>query len=412
MRKWFFMFGIFFLVGCSMPIQEVNEEKKISYEQKEINTTKSEAESKGQTKEMPAVKAPIEEEHQDVIEAYIEEMTLEEKVGQLFMIALRQDANGQAVTILSDEEKQCIKAYHIGGVILFSENIEEKEQLKQLISDMQEASKCPLFIGVDEEGGQVSRIGKNKKINEVPFKEAYVLGSAKDTSAAYEEARRMGKLLHSVGINMDFAPVADIFNEPKNTVIGRRSFGKNSEVVTPMVLAFAKGLREEKIMPVVKHFPGHGNTREDSHSGLAYVNKKLPELEQEELVPFFAAINDGMDGLMKGHLLVSAVDDKHPASLSVKWQDYLRSKADTSNTLLITDALNMGAITAHYTSGEMAVLAVQAGNDILLMPENLPEAYEGLLLAVKEGKIAEERIDCSVKKILSKKIAQNLNVLS
>ena len=343
-----------------MPVQEAKEEGKISCEQKAMSSVKLEDVSDGVEKEMPASEVAAKEEEKDLIEAYMEGMTLEEKVGQLFMIALRQDAQGNPITILSDEEKQCIKDYHIGGVILFSENIQDKKQVKRLISSMQQASKCPLFIGVDEEGGIVSRVGKNKKINEVPFKEAYALGKSGDTVAAYEEARRMGKLLYSLGFNMDFAPVADIYNEPKNTVIGRRSFGKDSETVTPMVIAFAKGLKDEGILPVVKHFPGHGNTMEDSHSGLAYVNKELLALEQEELIPFFAAVNEGVGGLMKGHLLVSAVDEKYPASLSVRWQEYLRGKVDTSNSLLITDALNMGAITTHYSSGEMAVLAVQA----------------------------------------------------
>lgn len=219
--------------------------------------------------------------------------------------------------------------------VLFSENIQTKEQVQKLVEELQAASKIPLFIGVDEEGGRVSRIGSQPNISEKPFLSADQLGKLKDERAVYKEAQRMGKLLHELGINMDFAPVADIYNEPSNTVIGKRSFGNSQEEVTPNVVAFVKGLKSQGILPVVKHYPGHGNTKEDSHEGIAYIDKTLSELEEEELVPFEKVV-----------------------------------------------------------------------------PYDLQKAFEGVYKAYTDGRISENRINDSVRKILSKKVAQNGLVLS
>lgn len=349
---------------------------------------------------------------EDLLWEYISKMSLNEKVGQLFMVAVRRDGEEDTALVFNDEMEAYITQYHVGGMILFSENIADKQQVKTLTSKMQQAAKIPLFIGVDEEGGVVSRVGKVAAINDKPFKEAYAIGETGDEQLAYEEAKRMGTLLCELGFNMDFAPVADIYNEKGNTVIGTRSFGCDSNSVTKMVIAFAKGLKEQGILPVIKHFPGHGNTMEDSHTGMAYVNKSLEELQKEELVPFFTALQNGDYGVMKGHLLVSSVDAKYPASLSEVWQEYLAGQIDVKKTLFVTDALNMGAITHQYSSSEAAVLAIKAGNDMLLMPEQFMQAYNGVLIALADGTLIEAQIDLSVYKILSKKIAQNLDVLS
>ena len=226
-------------------------------------------------------------------------MSLEEKVGQLFMVAVRKDEKGQPVLCFNEEMRSYVTDYHVGGMILFGENIQDCKQVKTLIDQLQGATKLPLFIGVDEEGGLVSRVGKVSAINKEPFKEAYAIGKTGDTSIAYKEAQRMGQLLYELGFNMDFAPVADIYNEKRNTVIGTRSFGTSSKVVTPMVMAFAKGLEEKNIIPVLKHFPGHGNTIEDSHTGMAFINKSLEELEKEELIPFFKALENENLRMMK-----------------------------------------------------------------------------------------------------------------
>lgn len=382
------------------------DEKKVSMKMESLDEKdeKNITEKKGQ--------ANTEKNLNKQLDAYLNQMTIEEKIGQLFMIAIRKDENGIPITTMNKEIKEIISNYHVGGIILFSENIETTEQTKTLIKDLQDAAHVPLFIGVDEEGGMVSRVGKKKAINKVPFKEAYAIGQTGDTSLAYREARRMGELLKELGFNMNFAPVADIYNEPSNQVIGKRSFGTTSTEVVPMVLAFSQGLLEENIQPVVKHFPGHGNTIEDSHEGIAYVHKDLAALEGEELLPFEKAIEGGVGAIMKGHLLVPSVDETTIVSLSDKWNSYMESHFDLSDTLVMTDAMDMGAVVENYGSEEVACLSLMAGNDILLMPYDLEKAYDGILKAYEEGRISEARIEASVRKILSKKVAQKILVLA
>jgi beta-N-acetylhexosaminidase len=178
-----------------------------------------------------------------------------------------------------------------------------------------------------------------------------------------------------------------------------------------MVISFAKGLLSENVQPVLKHFPGHGNTEQDSHEGLAYVNKTKDELEKQELVPFIEAMNDGIDVLMRGHLVVKAVDEDEPATLSKKWLEYMESLFDTKDILMITDAMNMGAIAENYSIEEATVKSFLAGNDIILMPKDIAEASEALLKAYEKGLITDERLNESVKKILSKKVELNILVI-
>ena len=345
------------------------------------------------------------------IEEIISKMSLEEKIGQLFIINLPQDEKGQGLLLMNEELKEMITQYKVGGIILFKGNIETKEQTKKLIKDLQGLSTIPLFIGVDEEGGLVSRIGNNPELVEEPFRAAFDMGQAGDLGAAYEEAQRMGGVLSELGFNLNFAPVADIYNNPSNTVIGKRSFGTTKEQVTPMVISYAKGLLACNIQPVLKHFPGHGNTYEDSHEGLAYIQKSQKELEAEELAPFLEAVNEGIDVVMTGHLIVKDIDATYPVTLSDKWFLYMETLFDTNKILFITDAMNMGAVVNEYTQEEALMKSFLAGNDILLMPEDITQAAEILKHAYKEGIITEERLDQSVGKILSKKVERNILVL-
>ncbi len=345
------------------------------------------------------------------VEQYLNDMTIEEKIGQLFMIALDSE-EGEGMTILNSQMKAKLQKSCVGGIILFKNNIKDKVQTKVLIETLQESSEIPLFIAVDEEGGMVSRVGNNSNINEKPFMAAGDIGKTGDEALAYAEASRMGKLLKEIGFNMDFAPCGDIYNNPANTVIGSRSFGTSSEMVTPMMLAFAKGLKAEGILPVIKHYPGHGNTMEDSHDGLAYVYKSLEELEMEELIPFKEGIRNGVSGMMKGHLLVSAIDDRWPVSLSQKWQDYIEKTMDINDVLMITDALNMGAIVNNYGEDEVVLRSFLAGNDILLMPTDIEEAEEVIYKAYQTGVITKEQINHAVRKILTKKVEQNILPIS
>lgn len=349
-----------------------------------------------------------EKSEKEKIQEIIAKMTLKEKLGQLFIVDLGLDVEGNARTHIDEGLQKMIEENYVGGVILFKGNIVGKEQVKQLTKDLQATSKIPLWIGVDEEGGSVSRVGSNPNIVEVPFKEAYSMGQTKDPSIAYQEAKRMGKVLNDLGFNIDFAPDADLFNNPQNKVIGHRSFGHTKEEVIPMVISFSKGLQEEGIFSVIKHFPGHGNTIEDSHEGFAYVNKSLKALEQEELVPFERAFQEGVEAVMIGHLIVPEVDAINPATLSTIWGEYMNKHYAMENILRFTDAMNMGAIVKHYTAEQAAVKNILAGGDIIVMPEDLERAISGLEEAIKVGEIEEERINGIILKILSKKVEQNV----
>lgn len=378
---WMVLIGLmsFVLVGC----------KRINPEEHSLN--------KVSNPQLPEEDLAKEKVKRQVVE-YMDQMSIEEKISQLFFVTIQQVASSETY------------GKDVGGIILFKDDITTKDDTSRLVQSLQEQAAIPLWIGIDEEGGRVSRIGNNKNIVEEPFKSAQSIGETQDTKIAYEEARRMGKILSSLGVNMDFAPDADIYNNPKNTVIGDRSFGKTADEVIPMVIAFSKGLGEEGIVPVVKHFPGHGNTIQDSHVGLAYIDKTIKELEKEEIKPFVEATKNGVDVVMVGHLVVQELDSL-PATLSTKWGDYIDEKFNKEQIILITDAMNMGAIIEGREAGQAALMSFLSGMDMILMPEQLDESIEALKEAYQKGELSEERIDKSVYKILLKKVEQKILVL-
>ena len=327
-------------------------------------------------------------------------LTLEQKVGQLFIVrpdaldlTLAQetinDAKADGVTELTDAMRDALRTYPVGGICQFGKNISDPEQIKRFNDDLQAVSQTPLFITVDEEGGRVSRLANNPAFDLPQYK-----------NGAINDARAMGQdiggYLKQYGFNMDFAPVADVNTNPDNPVIGDRAFSSDAETAARMVAEAAQGLRENGILPTLKHFPGHGDTKEDSHTALAVTHKTLAELQDCEFLPF--AADSGLHAVMVGHIAAPNVTgDMTPATLSPALVGLI---PDAENTLIVTDSLAMEAITAAYTPGEAAVLALQAGCDVLLMPNGLPEAYNAVLQAVKDGTISEERLDRSVDKIL------------
>ena len=257
---------------------------------------------------------------------------------------------------------------------------------------------------IDEEGGTVARLGNHPAFGLPKIENMAEIGAKKDGERAYEVGTVIGSYLKEYGFNMDFAPDADVLTEPGNRAIGSRSFGDDPELVAELSGQVAKGLREQGIMPVYKHFPGHGATAGDTHEGFAEADRTLEELKAAELIPFQAAAQSGAECIMAAHIsLPQVIGDGTPASLSpVMLTEVLRGDLGFDG-LIVTDALNMGAITERYTAGEAAVKAFQAGADLLLMPEDLPAAYEAILQAVRSGKISEERLDQSVGRILERK---------
>lgn len=343
-----------------------------------------------------AVPKTAEEIKAEAIQEIIDGLSAEEKAGQLLMADFRQNADGTGMTVLSKEAKELIDAYHIGGVILFAENLDTAEQTKKLTADIQKAAEIPVFIGIDEEGGLVSRL-KKSNIQHETFPSA-----AEMADAAYA-GKTIGTELAELGINVDFAPVADVNTNPENPVIGTRAFSADPAEAAAKVGQFIKAMEETGVSACAKHFPGHGDTAMDSHNGETYVEHSMERLKEVEFVPFQEAIAQNVDFIMAGHIKTpNATTDGRPATLSAQMLGLLREELGHDG-VIITDAMNMGAIVEEYGSGESAVLAVQAGVDIVLMPADLEEAAQALTEAIKNGTISEKRVEESLFAILSLK---------
>lgn len=327
----------------------------------------------------------------------LENMTLEEKIGQMMIVYYTSSA-------MDNTLKSALTDVKPGGFILFKDNITTYENTLKFIKDIKSTSDIPMFISIDQEGGNVQRLLalSDKKVSNIPYM-SYV-GETNDIKLTEEVGKIIAEELRVFGINMDFAPVIDVYSNKDNTVIGKRAFGSDSKLVSRMGIALAKGLLDNGVIPVYKHFPGHGNTAVDSHSALPIVDKTKEELLKLDLVPFKDAIESGAEVIMIGHLAVPKItNDNIPASLSKTLiTDFLKGEMGY-NGLVITDALNMGALTNYYSQEEIYVKAIEAGVDLLLMPSSSRKALATIKEAVEEGIITEEQINESVRKILTLK---------
>ena len=339
-------------------------------------------------------------------EVQIAKMTLEEKVAQLFFImpeALDPSLEKETkVTALTDTMKTTYQQYPAGGIILFAKNIENPEQLTKLTSDIHALNELQPLIGVDEEGGSIARVAKNENFNVTKFSSML---ATKDADEAYNIGKTIGAYLNQYGFDVDFAPVADVNTNPQNPVIGKRAFSANPENAAKMVAGAIKGFHDSGIMTSIKHFPGHGDTQTDTHKGYAETQKTWDEIKSCEMIPFIKGIEAGTDMVMVAHIAAPKVTgDGTPATLSYTLiTEKLRGELNFQG-VVITDGMNMGAIAQQYDAADAAVKAIQAGVDIILLPENYIEAYNGVLTAVQNGTITEERIDESVMRILHLKL--------
>jgi len=329
-------------------------------------------------------------------EEILAKMSVEEKLGQLFICAFRKDAFGSGITGISPEAIEAVEKYHIGGVVLFRENIASQKQTAEYISNLQMLSNIPLFIGVDEEGGIVRRT----QSLEVPSVGSQFSIAKEGEAAVYSSAKAIAEYLTPMGFNLNFAPVADIFSNPSNTVIAQRAYGTDEKTVSSALPYAVKAYNEAGMVSVLKHFPGHGDTLEDSHYGLAFTRKALDELREMELKPFAAGIEAGAPMVMAGHICAPNItDDNEPAIFSHRLiTEILRGEMGFSG-IVITDAMDMGALNS-YSAEESALKAFEAGVDILLMPPDYKAAYSGLLEALLSGEITSEQLDEKVLRIL------------
>lgn len=397
------------LTACALPgpVVEVTTEASIPTTEPTLPETQ------------PTTQPPTEPvtEPQDPILQLLDTMTLREKVGQLFIVrpdsldpsqslAQISDSGSVGVTEVTSDLAAMLKEYPVGGVVMFAKNLTSPQQITQLNSDLQAESTIPLFIAVDEEGGLVARLANHKAFDLPKFKNA---ASITDADSAFDLGATIGGYLSQYGFNLDFAPVADVNTNPDNPIIGTRAFSSLPEEAALLCGSCADGLRSTGITPTFKHFPGHGDTAEDSHTGIAITYRTAEEMAACEWIPFEEAT--ASDCIMVGHIATPSITgDLTPASLSYQLVTQILREELGFSGLIVTDALEMGAITDSYTSGQAALAALNAGCDLLLMPYDLTEAFDAVVEAVENGTYPEESLNRTVERILRFKQSQGLDL--
>ncbi|MBQ7486483.1 MAG: glycoside hydrolase family 3 protein [Clostridia bacterium] len=351
---------------------------------------------------------------QDEIRAAMEKMSLREKVGQLFVIrpdALDgkfqieqlEDINIVGSVELTQKMREAFETYPCGGFCLFRKNIVNPEQLHTLTTELHALGTDAPLLAIDEEGGRVARIGNHPYGFDVPRIEPMEeIGSRGDPAKAYEAAYAIGQYLRDYGLDVDFAPVADLNTNPESPVIGNRAFGSDPVMAAKMVTQFLKGLEDAGITGCMKHFPGHGDASADTHVGYAETLKTWDEIRACEMIPFMAGIAAGCEMIMTAHIsLPNVTGTEEPSTVSRQiLTEKLRGELGYTG-LIVTDALAMRAIHEKYPSDEASIRCFLAGADIILMPYDYATAFDGVAAAVEDGRISMERLDESVYRILA-----------
>ena len=332
----------------------------------------------------------------------IKELSLEQKIGQMLIMGLEDKEQKEIDSI--------IKKLKIGGIIIYKKNYNNYEQMLGLINNIKEMNaenKIPITISVDQEGGRVNRMPPEI----LNLKSATKFANSKDVELVKETGNIIGKMLSETGISMDYAPILDIRRFEEKHAIGDRCYGENKEDVEKYAIEVMKKIQQNNVISVIKHFPGHGLTKKDSHFRIPKIKEKIEQLQKEDMQPFEKAIKNGADAIMVGHLIIKDVDKKYPASLSKKViQKYLIEKYNY-NGLIITDDMKMMAIRLHYNMKRAVKRAILAGNDIVMMGlsyKKVDKIIKYIIGQIKKGKISEERINKSVEKILRIKEKYNI----
>ena len=393
------------LVGCSfasVPDDPSESVDKPAVETEAPNATEPAAPPNAQK---PAPEPTIEEQAAERVSA----MTLEQKVAQLFMVTPEAITGVDAATQAGAATESALAEYPVGGIVYFQKNLIDPDQTKTMIANTQaysqEASNLPAFIAVDEEGGTVKRIADNPGFDIEDVGNMADIGATGDPSQAKTAAETVAAYLTDLGFNLNLAPDADICGDPSTDVMALRSFGGDPQIVAEMVEAQVEGFESSSMLCSAKHFPGIGGVTGDSHEGAIVSEKTLDELRAWELVPFEAAIEADVPFVMVGHLsLPTALGTDMPASINAAVvTDLLRDELGFGG-IIITDALEMGAVGDFCTADQAGVAAIEAGVDMVLMPSDFPAAYQGVIDAVNDGRIPESRIDESAARIVKAKL--------
>lgn len=380
-----------------LKLTDIDENNDKNSYQTEINIdTKSDLETE---------KKLIDEEVKNILN----KMSLKEKILQMFIVTPDDLTGVISTTKVGDITKNAFNEFPVGGIVFMGNNIIDENQITNMNLNLKKLSLERLsiipFLCIDEEGGTVARIADNKNFPVENVGTMKSIGDTSNTSNAYKIGEYLGKYLYDYGFNIDFAPVADVLVNDFNTVVKNRSFGKDADMVSEMVVQEMLGLKSKNIYSVLKHFPGHGATLEDSHNDFAYSNRSIDEIRNCELIPFKKGINSGAEFIMIGHISMPEItNDNKPASLSSFIINDILRKELLFDGIVITDAMNMGAISNNYKTEESTVMAINAGNDIILMPSDFKASYEAVEKAVNENRISIQRIDESVSRIIKLKI--------
>lgn len=343
------------------------------------------------------------------VEDILNEMTLEEKVYQMMFVTPEDITKVGEVYSAGETTQKALEKYPVGGIIYFKQNLKDRNQTVEMISNTQSYSKIPLFISVDEEGGLVSRLGSNPDMGTTKHPSMSEIGKEGDPKKAYGLGETLAKELGELGFNVDFAPVADVLVIENNTEIGSRSFGYDVDNVSLMVENVVKGIQENGMSSALKHFPGAGAVTGDSHDKPTESSRTIDEIYETELKPFKAGIDAGADFVMISHLvLAEASKEKLPCSLSKEVIENMLKGELGFKGIVITDSLRMNAVSKIYSPEQIGVMCVNAGVDMILMPEEFEKTHSAIVEAVKNGEISEGRINESVRKILKLKKEKGL----
>lgn len=397
------IWGIFMLRGSAGKagghVENDNGNTGVAADVTESGTTTEEQTADSQeTTEVP------EEEKPSLVDETLAGMTLHEKVCQMMFVTPEELTGEDGVTVAGDATRQALENYPVGGIVYFAKNLESQDQVKEMIDNSQKYSSIGLFVATDEEGGVVNRLMDT--VGTTYIGSMYYYKDDGDETA-YENAYTIANDMSALGFNLDFAPVADVWSNPDNTVIGERAYSDDYAQAAELVGNAVKGFNDGGVMCTLKHFPGHGDTAEDSHYSSAYVHRTKEEIMADEMQPFRSGIEAGAEFVMVGHLIVPDIDEV-PATLSYKIATGILRDELKFEGVAITDSFEMESIADNCSVDDAVVMSVKAGMDMILQPKDMASAVNSIEQAVADGELSEDRIDESVRRILTLKESRGL----
>lgn len=397
------IWGIFMLRGSAGKaggyVENDNGNTGVAADVTESGTTIEE-----QTADSQETTEVTEEEKPSLVDETLAGMTLHEKVCQMMFVTPEELTGEDGVTVAGDATRQALENYPVGGIVYFAKNLESQDQVKEMIDNSQKYSSIGLFVATDEEGGVVNRLMDT--VGTTYIGSMYYYKDDGDETA-YENAYTIANDMSALGFNLDFAPVADVWSNPDNTVIGERAYSDDYAQAAELVGNAVKGFNDGGVMCTLKHFPGHGDTAEDSHYSSAYVHRTKEEIMADEMQPFRSGIEAGAEFVMVGHLIVPDIDEV-PATLSYKIATGILRDELKFEGVVITDSFEMESIADNYSVDDAVVMSVKAGMDMILQPKDMASAVNSIEQAVADGELSEDRIDESVRRILTLKESRGL----